>query len=360
MKDMLYLPAMTNPDVETTPAPGGYDEPCRYPDCTRPRRPSHATPGRPSLYCEQANPGGPVHNAANAWKERERRRRGKSSGDGGAQDGGRPVSLAKLSLEDQLGQLPGQIDGLIRVLNGIRENVNTIRDREAVAAEVDQVHADALARTAEADRLRGLAEQRAREAQHDKDEADAAARAALAQAEESAQAAEAALHRARVAEEQIAELQNARAAAQDAAREALARQQAEAQAEIDHVRDEAQQRVDEAVLACTRAEADTANAKRQAEAASTEVAQLRAELAQVRSDAIAEQSRLLDEARNERESLRAQYAEQLAQIQQNADARVAALTQALDLARDAAAAYRAQLSGHTDPDSPAADAADKT
>jgi hypothetical protein len=71
-------------------------------------------------------------------------------------------------------------------------------------------------------------------------------------------------------------------------------------------------------------------------------------------------SRLLDEARNERESLRAQYAEQLSQIQQNADARVAALTQALDLARDATVAYRAQLSGRTDPDYRAADAADKT
>ena len=48
---------------------------CRYPGCTRPARPS-AGSGRQAVYCEQADGDGPVHNAANAWKERQRLERG--------------------------------------------------------------------------------------------------------------------------------------------------------------------------------------------------------------------------------------------------------------------------------------------
>jgi hypothetical protein len=70
-----------------------------------------------------------------------------------------------------------------------------------------------------------------------------------------------------------------------------------------------------------RAEANAENARQQAENAAAEVGQLRAELAQVRSDGRAERSRLLKEARSDREALRAQYAEQLAQMQQHADHR---------------------------------------
>ena len=293
---------MTNPRATTNPT-GGDDGTCRYPDCPRPRRPNDATPGRPSLYCEHADPDGPIHNAANAWKERERRRRGTGAGDGkAAADAGRPVSMAKLTLENQLGQLPARIDGLIGALREIRDNVTITRDREAVAAEVDQVHADALAQTAEADRLRGLAERRAREAEQDEHEADAAAAAAQAAAEESAQAAAAAWEQLRAAQARVVEVEHARTAELEAAREALA-------------------------------------------AAAADVSALRAELAQVRSDAHAEQSRLLAEARSDREALRAQYAEQLAQMQRHADERTAALNQALELARDTAEAYRAQLVG---------------
>jgi chromosome segregation ATPase len=216
------------------------------------------------------------------------------------------VSMAKLTLEDQLGQLLARIDGLIGALREIRDNVTITRNREAIAAEVDQVHADALAKTAEADRLRGLAERRARHAEHDKHEADAAAAAAQAAAEESAQAAEAACEQLHAAQARVVEVENAR----PAARQALA-------------------------------------------AAAAEVSALRAELAQVRSDAHAEQSRLLDQARSDREALRAQYAEQLAQMQRHADERAGALNQALELARDTAQAYRAQLGAQpSEPDSP--------
>jgi hypothetical protein len=67
--------------------------------------------------------------------------------------------------------------------------------------------------------------------------------------------------------------------------------------------------------------------------------------ANARNDAHTEQSRLLAEARSDREAFRAQYAEQLAQLQRHADQRAAALNQALELARDTAQAYRAQLGG---------------
>jgi hypothetical protein len=62
------FPRSMNPRAATNPT-GGDGGTCRYPDCPRPRRPSNATPGRPSLYCEQADPDGPIHNAANAWKD---------------------------------------------------------------------------------------------------------------------------------------------------------------------------------------------------------------------------------------------------------------------------------------------------
>jgi hypothetical protein len=45
--------------------------------------------------------------------------------------------MAKLTLEDQLGQLPARIDDLIGALREIRDNVTITRDREAIAAEVD-------------------------------------------------------------------------------------------------------------------------------------------------------------------------------------------------------------------------------
>ena len=122
--------------------------------------------------------------------------------------------------------------------------------------------------------------------------------------------AEAAREQLRAAQARVVEVENAQAAEQQAAREALA-------------------------------------------AAAAEASALRAELAQARSDAHAEQSRLLNEARSDRETLRAQYAEQLAQLQRHADERTAALNQALELVRDTAQAYRAQLGAQrSEPDSP--------
>jgi len=158
--------------------------------------------------------------------------------------------------------------------------------------------------------LRGLVEWRAREAAQDKDEADAAAQAEIERIQANA----------------AAELEAARAQAS----QTVADLQAAAAAELDHARAQAQQRIDAAAEACTRAQADAEHAQRQVEASAAEVSRLRAELAQLRTDSRNEQARIGEEARSDREALRAQYAEQLTQIQQSADARATALTQALE------------------------------
>ncbi len=217
---------MSFPRPDRATAPDEDDVSCRYPDCARPRRAADATPGRPALYCEQADPGGPIHNAANAWKERDRRRRDGGPG-GGGEETARPVSMARLTLEDRLAQLPTQIDALVGVLQAIQHSVGVTGDREAVAAEVDQVHADALAQTAESDRLRRLAERQARAAEHDKDEADAAAQS---HGEQAAQETDAAREQARTAQARCAELEAAREQARESVAAAI-RADAERRAE---------------------------------------------------------------------------------------------------------------------------------
>ena len=108
--------------------------------------------------------------------------------------------------------------------------------------------------------------------------------------------------------------------------DALADLQAAAAAELDHARAQAQDRIDAAEQARTRAQADAEHAQRQAEALAAEVSQLRAELAQLHTDSRDEEARIRQEVRSDREALRAQYTEQLIQVQQSADARATALT----------------------------------
>ena len=57
---------------------------------------------------------------------------------------------------------------------------------------------------------------------------------------------------------------------------------------------------------------------------------------------VREMAQLRNEARTERQALRAEYAEQLSAAQRQADERVAAVTQALEMAREAARIYRMQ------------------
>lgn len=187
--------------------PIGNDRQCHYPGCGRASRPDPAT-GRPSLYCEQADPeGGPVHNRASAW----RARRARSSGAVVVQQdtAAAPVSLARATLEQRLAELPAQVAGLREFLDAVLEGVRAAGDVEAAGAEVEDAHREALSKITEAERRAAgaeraarLAEERAAVAERDRAEADAVAEEALAEA-------------ARVQDEVHAEMARVRAEAQE-------------------------------------------------------------------------------------------------------------------------------------------------
>ena len=107
-------------------------------------------------------------------------------------------------------------------------------------------------------------------------------------------------------------------------------------------------------------EDEVQSARQSAQEATAETAGVRVELATTQADAAAVQrgaevdrealtsmshdlERHRDDARAERDALRAAHAEQLAQSQRSADERVQALTEALAVAKEAAETYRAQL-----------------
>lgn len=315
---------------------------CTYPGCTRARRADPAT-GRPSGYCEQADPGGPVHNRATAWKARRAQRAAAAAGGEGAGEQPSPagaVSMARLSLEQRLAELPGVIDGVRRHLDAVVAAVGQAGDLEAAGAEVDDAHRAALAAVAEAEGRAAAAERAARhahtravEAERDREEADAVTQDALA---------ETARIRA-LADEQIAAARTEAAAAVTAA--ANDRQAVVALgADLDAARRDAA--AAGAVAAELRVELATATAT--ADAATRAAGADRDALAAVR----AELDTTRAEARAEREALRTDHATQLAQLQRNADERAYALTEALNAARDSAAVYRTQLATHTDTPAP--------
>ena len=298
---------------------------CEFPGgCSRPSRDDPKT-GRPSKYCGQADPGGPVHNKGNAWKERRRlaavgagQAQPSDAGDeGGA---GAPVSMARATLGVQLEELPNRLAELRGFLETMTETIASVTDVESVASEVDQAHAEALAKVAEAERLRGEeerrrlgAETRARAHQQAREEADAAAEDAYAE---------------------LARTQTETAAAVEDA----ANREREARAELDRIRADAEERIAaaeaEAQLAQTRAETQTATAQAAAAESSENVDRLRGELADLRT-----------EARTDRDQVRADHAAQLAEVRQSAADRVDALTTALRAAEQTIEELRRQPGG---------------
>ncbi|HEX7321546.1 MAG TPA: hypothetical protein VF299_01225 [Mycobacterium sp.] len=295
----------------TTTAAGAGVRVCRFPGCDRPSRPDPGT-GRPSLYCEQPGPdGGPVHNRATAWRARraadQQATPTSPGGPAGEQSpvGVAPVSMARVSLEQRVAQLPTKIDDLQAFLAGVVADLRAAGDVEAAGAEVADAHRDALAKitaaeqqVADAERARRGADRRADDADTLRAEADAAAEDATAQT-------------ARVREELGAQLAQARADAEHAATEAR-QQLAAAVTETEHARAEA---------ATARGELTALQA--QAAADKHALAALRDDLDQVRAD-----------ARAQRDAL-----------QQAAEERATALTQALAAARETVEAYKAQLHG---------------
>lgn len=309
---------------------------CHYPGCGRARRPDPST-GRPTRYCGQADPdGGPVHNPASAWRARQARAGSVAT----EQEVGpaAPVSLARVTLEQQLEQLPEKVGELREYLDSVLAGVRAAGDVEAAGAEVEDAHRDALAKVTEADRRTAAAERTARlageradTAEQEREEADALVEEAMAELAGVREETSAEVARVRAeAEAAIARVQDQLTAADDEHRRLLA----ERDAELQQARQAATNALVEAAAARAAQEAADTAAGRERDMATA----LRGELDRQRTDAQAE-----------REAQRAGHAEQLAQVQRGADERVQALTDALATAREVTATYRAQFSA---PDAP--------
>lgn len=363
---------------------------CRYPGCTRSIQASDPAVGRPNEYCGKSDSdGGPVHNRFNSW--RARRAAGTAAAlavDDPVQAERSPspsVSMARVTLEQHLADLPGQVRVMCAALDAIVAAVAQASDLEAAGLEVEDAHREALAKVAEADRRTSAAERSAREAEQraaasdrDRREAEELAEDALAELEsiraqaaaeieavrEHAAAANHALreeiageraeHAQELAEHTTAVDQHRAAAeaaqldaaaansAKDSAEEALAREidtTTELRAQLDSTRQEAhddrvrqqasiddlqrsrQQTIDE--LATVRLQLATATAEADAARQAGRVEHDNAEAA--RRDV----QTMREEIRSERDALRASHAEQIAHVQRAADQRAEALTQAV-------------------------------
>jgi hypothetical protein len=132
------------------------------------------------------------------------------AGDGkAAADAGRPVSMAKLTLEDQLGQLPARIDGPDRCPAGDprqrHHHLAIVRPSPPRSTRCTPTRWPRPPKPTASARWPSPA---ARQAEHEADAAEAGAQAAV---EESVQAAEAAREQLRAAEARVVEVENARA-----------------------------------------------------------------------------------------------------------------------------------------------------
>lgn len=339
--------------VTPPPAKPGVTE-CSYPGCRRPTRPDPAT-GRPSKYCEQADPDGVVHNRATAFKARRAEAQGESAV--AQQDTSAPLSMARATLEQHLAALPNRITELRQHLDDVLVGVRAAGDVEAAGAEVEDAHREALAKVVEAERKAAAAERAARIAESDRDESDALAEQALEKADrlqaeverlEAAYRDTQTQHEAAIAAVQdVLATAHAEAAASEAAR-AAANDAAESEratsARLREDLEQSRQAADDERMRL-RGELDASrDAVRQAitekATVQAELAGTRAELAAVQRAVDADQETLaslnkeLDnqraEARAERQALRQEHAEQLEHIQRSTDERVQALVSALN------------------------------
>lgn len=156
---------------------------CHYPGCRRPSRPDSAT-GRPSLYCEQSDPeGGPVHNRANAWRQR---RAEKSTSPDTPEAA---VSHRAASFEEQVAQLPNKFAELSSFLDQLAAVVRAAEIVEHTGAKVGDAHGATPGKVTEdddgaaADRTRRPAEERSATVRHERKKADAAAAEVVRQTE---------------------------------------------------------------------------------------------------------------------------------------------------------------------------------
>lgn len=122
---------------------------CHYPGCRRPSRPDSAT-GRPSLYCEQSDPeGGPVHNRANAWRQR---RAEKSISPGRQEATTAPASRGRASFEEQVARLPDKFAELSALLDQLAADARAASIVADAGPKVGDAHRETFGKVTEADR----------------------------------------------------------------------------------------------------------------------------------------------------------------------------------------------------------------
>ena len=151
---------------------------CRFPGCERPADTSDAGgPGRPSEYCTD-----PAHNRAAAWRAR-RASRAETQGRAVPDDLGRPVTMARARAGELVDQVTTQTGHLVSALTGVLEELRTLGDPDAAAAQIEAVTTDAEQRVAEALARAARAENAQRTTDAQRREADAAAEEAVDRAD---------------------------------------------------------------------------------------------------------------------------------------------------------------------------------
>jgi len=139
---------------------------CKFPGCARPAAEAGG-PGRPPEYCDD-----PEHTALRSWRARHAERR---PGAVVPDDLGRPVTMAAATAGKLREDLARTVEQLAGQLAGVQENLRTLGDPAAAAAQIETVTADAAQQVAEAESRAARAEAAQREAITAAETADAAA-----------------------------------------------------------------------------------------------------------------------------------------------------------------------------------------
>ncbi len=151
---------------------------CRFPGCSAKADQGEPGAGRPPEYCKD-----PAHNRGAAWRARKLER-ADLTGQPVPDDMGRPVAMARARAGEYVEQVTGLTEQLSRTLTAVVEELRTLGDPDAAAAQIEAVTAEAEERTAGAASRAARAEQDRREAEQDRREADAAAEEAAAEVEQ--------------------------------------------------------------------------------------------------------------------------------------------------------------------------------
>ncbi len=149
---------------------------CRFPGCSSMAEEGDPGVGRPPEYCVD-----PTHNRGAAWRVRKAERA--ALGQPVPDDLGRPVAMAGARAGEYVHQVASQVEQLSKTLGAVVEELRTLGDPDAAAAQIEAVTAEAEQRTAEAAARAARAVQNRHEAEQSRAEADSAAEEAVADVE---------------------------------------------------------------------------------------------------------------------------------------------------------------------------------